>query len=177
MDSTVAERPEASAPTVSAGVERRKGNRLRAYWDALRGERRCPSLPEIDLTAIATLWRYCFLAAVSGERLQFTYVGPAATRGYGIGGAPTAATAIPPALLKLVEDPCREAVQSMKPVLFEGVTANGWGDEVRYRSVALPLSPDQVAASHLLGLIDYVELRRSIADGIQVTTAISPDTR
>ena len=170
MDTSVIDRL-AAADASRAGAERRKGNTLLLYWQSLRAGRPYPALADVDPGAIAQLWRFCFAAELVPGGLRFSYLGHAVRRGYGMNEG-TTPEGIPPKVLGVLRDPCREAVETRAPVLTEGVAPNAWGDELRFRACVCPMSDDGIDLTHVFGLVDYVELRREVARGVQVETDI-----
>ena len=164
---------ETTQDTPSSGAERRKGNQLLRHWERLGASGTLPALADIDPKALATLWRYCFVAVRGRYGLLFTYVGPAVVRGWGV-ATEHGLEGIPPAVVAMIEEPAHEAETTGAPALREGQIANGWGDDLMYRVIALPLSDDGVAVSHVIGLLDYIELRREVVKGISVATSCHP---
>lgn len=173
MNVVAPEAPEATQDTHLAGAERRKGNQLLRHWEQLGQGRTLPALADIDPKALTMLWRYCFVAVRGRYGLLFTYVGPAVLRGWGVASG-SGLEGIPPAVIAMIEEPAHEAEVNGAPAMREGQVANGWGDELLYRAVALPLSDDGVAVSHVLGLLDYVELRRDVVKGVSISTSCHP---
>ena len=171
MTVTLSEPIETDDADERPGFERRKGNCLLQYWRDLRQGRPYPSIDDVDPAAIPTLWRFCFLAERGPGGLRYSHLGNAVRRGYGMDSGSSNLEA-PPKIVALLEDPCRETLATRAPVLSEGVVPNGWGDELRYRACVCPLSDDGENVSHLLGLVDYIELRREIVRGVQIETDI-----
>jgi hypothetical protein len=172
MDVVTEAKSEQATPPGPA-TERRKGNRLLAHWQELRDGRPCPSLADVDPAKLGHLWRYCFIAVAHPLELRFAHIGEALRASYGVettGG-------MPPTVLAMIEEPCRLAFRRLQPVVREGMIHNPWGDELRYRAAALPLSEDQETASHLLGLVDFITVRRELAPGITVETQCAPAER
>ncbi len=174
MDATVEPRQRTDEAEVTPGAERRKGKLLLLHWQSLRRGRPFPALADIDPGSIPALWRFCFIAERGRGGLVFSYVGHAVKRGYGMGEGPTTG-GISRALMNVLEGPCNGVYRSMQPELFEGVAPNGRGDQLRYRACVCPLSEDGSEVSHVFGLIDYLEMRREIVEGVQIETDIDPD--
>ena len=130
----------AAADASRAGAERRKGNTLLLYWQSLRAGRPYPALADVDPGAIAQLWRFCFAAELWPGGLRFSYLGHAVRRGYGMNEG-TTPEGIPPKVLGVLRDPCREAVETRAPVLTEGVAPNAWGDAKIKRAVQTGQAP------------------------------------
>jgi hypothetical protein len=171
MDATVADPPAGTETGPHGDAERRKVNLLLLHWQGLRRGRPFPALAEVDPAAITNLWRFCFVAAVTSSGWRFDHLGHALCRGYGMDEG-AGIDGVPPRLRDLLEAPCREALMRRAPLLSDGLTPNAWGDELRYRACVCPLSDDGLAISHLIGLVDYVELRREIVQGVRIETRI-----
>ncbi|MBM3583815.1 MAG: hypothetical protein FJX36_05105 [Alphaproteobacteria bacterium] len=171
MDATVAHPPADTGSGPQHDTERRKVNLLLLYRQGLRHGRPFPALDEVDATAINNLWRFCFVAATASAGWRFDHLGHALRRGYGMDEG-TGANGVPPRLRDLLHAPCREALLRRAPLLSDGLTPNALGDELRYRACVCPLSDDGLAISHLLGPVDYVELRREIVQGVRIEIRI-----
>lgn len=162
-------KPEQSEPR-SSPKDRRKTSRLLVHWQTLRGGRPYPALADVDPAALGLLWRFCFLVRPSPMSLIYTHVGSALRTSYGVDGS----EGMPETVRAMVEDPYHRAIQRMEAILTDGTIHNRWGDELRFRSSALPLSDDQETVSHVLGLVDFITVRRELAGGIKVETACAP---
>jgi hypothetical protein len=174
MDVKTEERGTPIPARPQTGAERRKSNLLLLHWQSLRAGRPYPALADVVPEAIPALWRFCFVAEARAGALVFSYIGHAVNRGYGMGEGPQAG-GISVQLMRVVEGPCEAVRVRAQPELFEGDAPNQWGDVLRYRGCACPLSDDGLEVTHIFGLIDYIEMKREVVRGVQIETDINPD--
>ncbi len=80
-----ADNHEEGEQPVDRGKDRRKTERLFAYWQRLRDDRPFPAPEEIDCDQIGGLWPYCFLLPVQNiDNLDFSYLGCRISGGQGV---------------------------------------------------------------------------------------------
>ncbi|MFQ5958631.1 MAG: hypothetical protein ACE5LF_04610 [Alphaproteobacteria bacterium] len=152
--------------------ERRKTRLLLAYWERLRGARKFPALPDVDLAEIDDLWPHCVLVKVTGEppRLEFEYVGEALKEGYELmRKAAICGMSQGQSVVGKVVSLAYEALEKRAPTDDSGSFCNQWGGKIKYRCIAVPLSADQQRIDYLLGLASSVEVKRGPAPGLTLS--------
>lgn len=129
-------------------------DRLRSYWDGLRGDRPFPREDEIDPDALKEVWDHCFLVDVRDRRtFAYSYLGNALIEAYGddITGKEISETLIyphPVALFRAFHDVTTNA----HPGMDAGEFTNAHGLLVKYRSCVLPLGSLTIdGVTYLLG--------------------------
>lgn len=163
----------AGAPEPRRGVERRKSNLLRTYWQQLRGERAFPSRADLDPAAIANLRPYCLVIGVDGETGDFTFehLGPALDNRYGLlHKADEGGLAGRDRLFGMIEELAREVLARRAPAEKTGTFRSRWGDAIKYRCTIVPLSDDQVTIDAMVGLVGYAEIRHAEIAGLTIRT-------
>ncbi len=163
----------AVAPKPTRGVERRKTNLLRAFWQQARGERAFPSRADLDPAAIASLRPYCLIIGVNGETGDFTFehLGPALDDRYGLlHKAGEGGMAGRDKLIGMIEELASEVLASRAPAEKTGTFRNRWGDATKYRCTIVPLSDDQTTIDAMVGLVGYVEIRHAEIAGLTIRT-------
>ncbi len=160
---------EKDAPT----RERRKTRLLLAYWERLRGTRKFPGLPDVDLAEIDELWPHCVLIKVTGEKpsLEFEYVGEALREGYellrkaAISGMSQGETVVGK-IVALAYD----VLENRAPASDSGSFRNQWCDKIKFRCVVVPLSADQQNIDYLLGLAGSIQVGSGPAPGLTLSS-------
>ncbi|MHA1107688.1 MAG: hypothetical protein ACTSQV_01085 [Alphaproteobacteria bacterium] len=137
--------------------ERRLVGRALACWDRSRGTRAFPSRADFDATIHAQLDGSTFLIAVGDgedldEVIQSDDALKQALRLDPIGRKPID---IMPSATEKGLSFCRTAAELKKPIADVGRFTNPDGEEIRYRSVLLPLSDDQENVNYLLGAFSF----------------------
>lgn len=140
------------------GQEKRLTFRLLSYWQRIRGDRTFPALGEIDISAITEMWHHCFTIEVGDtlDECRFQNFGPELCQTFGVNHAGE------PVLDALAHDPKLEHTIGFFPDVLkrrEPVADSGEfymeGDEVRYRSLIVPLSTNGTDIDYLLGTTNY----------------------
>ncbi len=155
-----------------SGKDRRKTERLFSYWKNLRGERPFPSHSEIDSDFIRGLWPYCFVLPADGvAKLAFVYLGCRLGQGQGVAAPDAEAGAMEVAA---VFDTARVlshvVIEKGETARDSGAFDNRWGDEIKYRTILLPLGEQPPTVDHVLGLVSYLELQRAEIPGLKIST-------
>jgi len=131
----------------------RINQRLRDYWESVRGDRRVPNESDILPEQLEDIWENCFLIDVKNSGFEYDYLGSSIIEAYGddLRGREICETLIyphPPSLLKTF----RNVVNTAKPVLDDSQFKNKKGLQIRYRSCVLPLSKaGMIGVQFLLG--------------------------
>ncbi|MEE8534312.1 MAG: hypothetical protein V3S95_12295 [Alphaproteobacteria bacterium] len=160
---------EKDAPT----RERRKTRLLLAYWERLRGARKFPALPDVDLAEIDDLWPHCVLIKVTGEKpcLEFEYVGEALREGYellrkaAISGMSQGETVVGK-IVALAYD----VLENRAPASDSGSFRNQWCDKIKFRCAVVPLSADQQNIDYLLGLAGSIQVGSGPVPGLTLSS-------
>lgn len=135
--------------------------RLRHYWESLKGERAFPRENEIDPDAISDIWPSCFLVSIDDvtRRLgyRYSYLGSDLVEAYGDDlhnpdiTLKLLATTHAPMVKKF-----DEVIASRKPVIDESEFINLKHLNIRYRTCLLPLGAHQgEAVSHIIGCMRW----------------------
>jgi len=136
-----------------AGIERRLVFRLLDYWEQKKGERKMPSLNDIQASELIDDWGWCFLISlgVEGESAVFTHIGSliwpaerASLIGAQVSNCPDMT------LIKQATSFMPRVLELGVPVSIGGECEDG-GDALLYRSTLMPLSSDDVFVDALFG--------------------------
>lgn len=150
------------------GKDLRKTERLFTFWERLRGARAYPKRSAFDPGALSDLWPYCFLLPASGvECLAFENFGKMLhhPQALVVPSFATGTNEVAP-VFDTVRTLSRAAIERGKPEWREDEFNNLWGNNVKFRTIVLPLG--DTAASDLLGLISYLEVRRTDIPGLDI---------
>lgn len=132
-------------------AERRLSLRVQQYWlDRCIGAR-FPRLTEIDGRDLGEDWENCFLLDAQSQHPfpMFSYLGPELAKYSGVllsGSRDWQST-----LLDKVTTGVGKVIESRRPVTFEEELTRYDGARIRFRSVMLPISDDQVEITHVFG--------------------------
>ena len=140
--------------------ECRSHNRLRAYWEALKGAHVLPREADVNPDMLADIWDSCFLVSIDAvtQRVgyRYSYMGPDLLEAY---GDDTSSYAIANRLLATDQAPMlhhfNEAVFSKKPVVDASEFVNSQYVPIRYRSCIVPLGTEVGEVTHLLGCMRW----------------------
>lgn len=141
-------------------LEHRSHQRLRKYWDELRGGRAYPSESEIDPDELADIWPSCFLISIDDvtRRIgyRYSYLGEDLIEAYGDNvkdpniAMQMLATASEELLKKFTE-----VVEKHHPVIDESEFVNLKNYNIKYRTCMLPLGPSPKEVTHILGCMRW----------------------
>ncbi len=73
-------------------------------------------------------------------------------------------------LFAKIDTLARRILARRAPVQDTGSFKNRWGDRIRYRCVAAPLSDDGETINAMLGLASYAEIRNTKIAGLTIVT-------
>ena len=143
-------------PPPAAGTEQRLTFRLLSYWNRIRGERAMPSLMDVNIQEILELWYFSFTIDLRDPDHRFQYFGSKLTdifnedyTGWSLQEAIN--TDI---IVNNTIGFYPRAVDKREPVM-EAASFFSEGDEVRYRSLIVPLSSDGETVDFLIGTTNY----------------------
>lgn len=138
----------------------RTHERLRAYWDGLRGARAYPDEDEIDAGGLADIWDQCFLAearrAGEGAGFRYVYMGASLIEAYGYD--PTAEDVrdrLVSTQSDFVSRKFAEVVATGRPVTDESEFVNANRLFIKYRTCLLPLGKRGGGVSYVLGAMRW----------------------
>lgn len=136
--------------------ERRLARRFLQYWQERRGDRKFPSLADIDPEAIGDMSPSCFILDTVGnpEFPYLRYLGSDLLKYSGI--FLSAKTELALTLLDKAASNFREAVEMRVPIQIEDELTRFDGSRLLFRSVLLPLSEDQKTVDSLLGVVNGI---------------------
>jgi hypothetical protein len=143
---------------ISTGQEQRLTFRLLSYWNRIRGSRPVPALSDVNIAEIAEIWHHTFtidLTDAAGHR--FLYFGPgiASIFGQDYTGEYLATAMEDDGMLANTLGFYEKSMKSGEPAM-EGSSFYSEGNEVRYRSLIVPLSNGESdAVSYLVGTTNY----------------------
>jgi hypothetical protein len=125
----------------------RINERLRSYWNELRGARPFPSEREVDFTELDAVWKSCFLVKRDeAKQIPFAYIylGSDLIAAYGddLGAREICERLVFPSSMSLLHK-FEEVVRSRSPVEQEDVFTNTKGLLIKYRSLMLPLGDEK----------------------------------
>lgn len=138
--------------------ERRVTFRLLSYWNRMRGEREFPSLADIDITVIPELWHHTFTIEVHADlsHCKFQNFGPELSHIFGTSyaGEPVMDALAGDFKLESTIGYFPEVLRRREPVA-DSSQFYLEGDEVKYRSLIVPLSSNGRDIDYLLGTTNY----------------------
>lgn len=140
-------------------LHHRAHDKLREYWEKLRGGRPFPEESEIDPEDIADFWDSCFLICVDDvtRRIgyRYSYLGSELVKAFGDN------TDNPEVALKLLSmsivpnaKKMDEVIEQKQPVIDEGEFINRHGMKVRYRNCIVPFGANG-QVSHIFGVMRW----------------------
>ena len=140
--------------------EYRMHERLRKYWDMLRGKHPFPEESAINPEDIADIWPSCFLISLDSvtERLgyRYSYMGDDLLEAYGADpyneGSGGQLVTNPYGTMIAKYDEAR-AIKA--PVIDESEFINSRQIPIRYRTCILPLGTADRTMTHLLGCMRW----------------------
>jgi len=134
--------------------------RLKSYWDSLRGERLFPSENDIDPDALNEIWPSCFLISIDDvtRRLgyRYSYLGNDLIEAYGddVKNPDIAMRLVSTASMTIVKK-FDEVVLNKKPVIDESEFINLKHMKIKYRTCMLPLGYGDEKVSHIIGCMRW----------------------
>ena len=137
--------------TLGLTRERRLTEQLILYWNEKRGERKYPSMKDIQESEIGHIWQDCFFVAVrevaESPEHQYIYIGENIKQMF---GGQLASTSVLP-LADTLASQYYMVMQAKKPLIQETQFTNLDDEIIRYRQILLPLGPNDEVVDHVLG--------------------------
>ena len=141
----------------AAGTEQRLTFRLLSYWNRIRGDKKFPSLSDVNISEITEMWHFTFTIAVSGpvSDHMFQYFGPelASIFGHDYSGE-SMENAMQDLMISNTIGFYDKIFETKAPI-SESSSFHKDGGEVRFRSLIVPLSSDGTVIDYVLGTTNY----------------------
>ncbi len=137
--------------------EQRMTFRLLSYWQRARGDKKFPSLAEVDISQISEVYHFTFTIELgeNEEEHRFVYFGPALSSQFGEDYTGMALSdAVQDQIVNNTIGFYQKVLDERKPC-SESAEFFMNGKEVRYRSIILPLSEDGETIDFLFGTANY----------------------
>lgn len=140
-------------------LQHRYHERLRQYWDELRGDKPFPAERDIDPDELDEIWPHCFLISIDDvtRRIgyRYSYLGASLIEAYGEDAHN------PDVIMRLVSSTSmpmvqkfNEVVEKQAPVIDESEFVNLKLLKIRYRTCMLPLGSDG-QVTHIIGCMRW----------------------
>lgn len=136
-------------------------DKLRDYWNELRGSRAYPSEREIDPRALDSIWPACFLIDIRKEddsqmHFHYEYLGDELLHAYGEDiGKEQVSVLIAPNKQRMI-DKIHEVVKTGEPLEDESEFVNVNSVLIKYRKIFLPLGDaDKGEVNYVFGGIRW----------------------
>lgn len=167
------------APPIIRFDERRMHVRAYNYWTSLLGDKRLPSIEDLDPADIRDFGAYSVLLDFSAgtENPAIIFLGGALATQCDIDGPISRVDQVPPrTLLSRLTDHYLQIVANAAPISFEAEFTNQRGAEILYRGIMMPFSSDGETIDFVYGVISWKEvasdaLMDSIAAEVEATLA------
>ncbi len=131
--------------------------RALTHWERLRGAREFPCYADYQDGSAPYDDSNIFVIRIRDSELADEIVQAGAAVATALGRDPLGCKAIEvlPSSTEMGLSYCRAAAEMKKPIADVGQFTNAKGEEVRYRSILLPLSDDQEKVDHVLGAFSF----------------------
>lgn len=142
--------------TPAPQTEQRLTFRLLSYWNRIRGDRSMPSLGDVNIQEILELWHFSFTIDVREPVHKFHYFGANLTDIFheDYTGRALQEAMNDDVMVNNTIGFYHRAMASREPVM-EAASFYSEGEEVRYRSIIVPLSSDGQTVDFLVGTTNY----------------------
>ncbi len=141
-----------------SGQEQRLTFRLLSYWNRIRGARPMPSLSDVNISEITEIWHFTFtIDLLDPQGHRFQYFGPLLANVFGqdyTGEYLADVMEQDGGVLANTIGFYDKVVEKGEPAL-EAASFYSEGNEVRYRSIIVPLSSDGKTIDYLVGTTNY----------------------
>lgn len=138
--------------------EQRLTFRLLSYWNRIRADRNFASLSHMNISEIQEIWHFSFTLDVSSQDPSehfFQYFGPDLSSIFGTDyTGESVDEAMNDVILNNTIGSYQKTLQERKPTL-EAASFHYDGKELRYRTMIVPLSTDDVHIDYLMGTTNY----------------------
>ncbi len=142
--------------TQQGGQEQRLTFRLLSYWNRIRGSRSMPSLKDINVSEIEEIWHFSFIInSTEHDNHKMHFFGPDLISVFGQDYSGEAMKeALQEPILGNTIGFYYKVLEAKEPAL-EAASFFNDGNEVRYRSIIVPLSDDGHNVNFLMGTTNY----------------------
>lgn len=148
----------AEQPITPPGHEKRGTFRLLSYWSTMKGDREFPKLEELSVQVLEDMWHLCFVIEIRDpiEESVFQYFGPELATVFNTnhGGEPVKQAFEDDWILENTVGFFPKIIKERQPIT-ESSEFFLEGDEVRYRSLIVPLSSDGKKIDYVMGTTNY----------------------
>ncbi|HWJ70203.1 MAG TPA: hypothetical protein VNS79_09160 [Sphingobium sp.] len=166
------------APPIVRFDERRMHIRAYNYWASLLGERKLPSIEDLNPSELHDFGSHSVLLDFTGgvENPAVAFLGSALADQCGISTPIRHASEIPPrTLLSRLTDHYLQIVANAAPIGFEAEFTNQRGDEIMYRGIMMPFSTDDDRIDFVYGVINWREVATdALSDSIAAEVKAAP---
>ncbi|MET0363638.1 MAG: hypothetical protein ABW169_03195 [Sphingobium sp.] len=149
------------APPMVRFDERRMHVRAYNYWTSLLGERRFPSIEELNPAEIEDFGSHSVLVDFTGgiDDPAIAFVGSALVRECGVDQSLARVSEVPPrTLLSRLTDHYLQIIANQAPIGFEAEFTNQRGAEILYRGIMMPFSSHDDGIDFVYGVINWKEV-------------------
>lgn len=132
--------------------ERRLVLRLLSYWRDICGDRDFPRAADVDSSAIADMWDYCFIIDITSGAPKLTHFGGWHAEFYGADmSGKKLADLDKNTLAERSTDYLGEVIQRKIPITYGNALTEPGGRKILYRSIMMPLSDDGETLTGIFG--------------------------
>lgn len=144
----------------ASGSEQRLTFRLLSYWNRIRGDKKMPSLSDVNIAEILEMWHFSFTIDARGTNHLFQYFGPnlADVFAQDYTGFSVQDAIDEDVIVNNTIGFYERAILIQEPVM-EAASFFSEGDEVRYRSIIVPLSSNGLEVDFLIGTTNYKKFK------------------
>lgn len=136
--------------------EQRLTFRLLSYWNRIRGDRTFPALSDINIGEIEEMWHFSFTIDLTDEDEHvLQYFGPDLVSIFGTDyTGETVSEAMNDVILNNTIGSYLKCLDERKPTM-EAASFSYDGQELRYRTLVVPLSGDGDRIDYVMGTTNY----------------------
>lgn len=140
--------------------DNRYHEKLRKYWDKLRGDKPFPQESDIDPDELPDIWPSCFLISIDDVTrrvgYRYSYLGEDLIEAYGedIANPDIVMRLLSTASLPMVHK-FDEVINQQRPVIDEAEFVNLKHMNIKYRTCILPLGLSSGQVTHILGCMRW----------------------
>jgi hypothetical protein len=132
--------------------ERRLVLRLLSYWRDICGDQDFPRAADVDSSAIADMWDYCFIIDIASGSPKLTHFGNWHAEFYGADMSGKALADLDKdTLAERSTDYLGEVIQRKIPITYGNALTEPGGRKILYRSIMMPLSDDGETLTGIFG--------------------------
>ncbi len=151
--------------------DRRITEQLILHWNQLRKERLFPTIEELDSENLVQIWPDCYILVLDAESsagFRFKYLGD------NIRHFVSGKSIIDKELSRRLWQSFRTILETKKPVVEESELTLSENEVIKYRTILLPLGPDEEKVDHVFGGIRFRVFDASETENIH-SLLVEPD--